>query len=438
MKPARPPLKISLHTRFGLSLGAALLPFLLAILAGWLYLLPRFVAPMEALIQELNEEVHPAMDLNIALLKAAKPVHDYLINGDPAERAAFARLDDRVEAALAATRPEQFAFQEERELIKKVHQEWRFARRSGEALLALPLPVGNPAAIKTLKQFDNHLAQATNHLEQAHGIFDLEIAAEYHRAQAVRDQAMLLISVLFGMALLVTFAASTLLGRHVLTAVNTLASGARRLAAGDLAARVALERPDEFGELAQVFNAMAEELQKSQAALAELAARDGLTGLYNHRMFHVLLEDELGRAQRFKRPISLLLFDIDHFKRVNDTHGHLAGDAVLKQLSELLNREARAIDRICRYGGEEIAVLLPETGLETAAGIAERLRATVEAQPLNTHSGAPIHITVSIGIASWPAQAHDAQALIAAADTAMYAAKQSGRNRAVRYEPAPA
>jgi len=184
-------------------------------------------------------------------------------------------------------------------------------------------------------------------------------------------------------------------------------------------------------------NASLAEKEMLVQSLKELATRDGLTGLYNHRTFYKLLEDELARAQRFNRPVSLLMLDIDHFKHVNDTYGHLAGDAVIKGLSELLGRQARAIDRVCRYGGEEITVILPETGLEAAASMAERMRAAVEAQPFDINAGAPVRITVSIGVASWPAQADNVQTLMAAADAAMYAAKQRGRNRISRHEPAP-
>lgn len=171
--------------------------------------------------------------------------------------------------------------------------------------------------------------------------------------------------------------------------------------------------------------------------LHALAAHDGLTRLYKHRAFHTLLDDELVRARWVDRPASLLLLDIDHFKRVNDTHGRRAGDAVLKRLSELLIREARAIDRVCRYGGEEITVILPESDLEAAAHMAERMRAAVEAQPFGIETGASISITVSIGVASFPTHADNAQALVAAADAAMYAAKQGGRNQVVCYQPTP-
>lgn len=176
-------------------------------------------------------------------------------------------------------------------------------------------------------------------------------------------------------------------------------------------------------------------IERDENEMQRLATRDGLTGLYNHRTFYALLADELARAQRFKRPVSLLMLDIDRFKRVNDTYGHQAGDAVLKGLSELLGREARAIDHVCRYGGEEITIILPEIDLEVAADVAERLRAAVEAQPFD--ADAPLRITVSIGVASFSAHANNVQALVEAADAAMYIAKQTGRNRISRYVPAP-
>lgn len=189
--------------------------------------------------------------------------------------------------------------------------------------------------------------------------------------------------------------------------------------------------PYETG-LQQQLNVTLAEKEVLMQSLSELATRDGLTGLYNHRTFYAVLENELARARRFQRPVSLLMLDIDHFKRVNDTHGHLAGDAVLTGLSELLGRRTRAIDRVCRYGGEEITVILPETDLEAAA---ERLRAAVEAQPFDVNAGAPLRITVSIGVASWPAHAGGAEALVAAADEALHAAKRAGRNRVCSFGP---
>ncbi|MDD5035637.1 MAG: diguanylate cyclase, partial [Methylococcaceae bacterium] len=191
-----------------------------------------------------------------------------------------------------------------------------------------------------------------------------------------------------------------------------------------------------FGFFYRLVGRVGRRIDRDQDELKRLATHDGLTGLYNHRMFYSLLNGEFTRAQRFGRAVSLLMLDIDHFKRVNDSYGHLSGNAVLKALSDLLVRQARAIDHICRYGGEEITVILPETDLETAASIAERLRAAVEAQAFKVNGDAPLRITVSIGCASFPAQADNSQALVDAADAALYAAKQSGRNLVMTYESA--
>ena len=166
----------------------------------------------------------------------------------------------------------------------------------------------------------------------------------------------------------------------------------------------------------------------------ELARRDGLTDLYNHRTFYEFLREETVRAQRFNRPVSLLMLDIDHFKRVNDAHGHEAGDVVLKGLSDLLMQQVRAVDRVCRYGGEEFTVILPETDAAVAMQIAERMRAEVERQPFDIGGGKTIGITVSIGVATYPQPVDSPDEVVKAADVALYAAKLAGRNRVFRHE----
>lgn len=170
-------------------------------------------------------------------------------------------------------------------------------------------------------------------------------------------------------------------------------------------------------------------IENEERALEHLATHDGLTGLYNHRSFYQLLEEEVARARRYNRPFALLMLDIDHFKRVNDLHGHPAGDAVLRGLSSRLVEQVRVIDRVCRYGGEEIAILLPEMNEEAASTTAERLRGAVAAIPFNTAPGVDVAITVSIGVAVFPQDGSSAEALTAAADHGLYAAKQGGRNR---------
>ena len=149
-----------------------------------------------------------------------------------------------------------------------------------------------------------------------------------------------------------------------------------------------------------------------------LATTDGLTGLLNRRTFNSELEKRVREAQRYRRPLSLLLLDIDHFKKVNDTHGHPAGDAVLRGVAQVAAKQARETDIVARYGGEEMALILPETDAEGAARIAERIRQAVAA---SKHEG--LQVTVSIGVAT------GFDDLVEHADKALYRAKQSGRNR---------
>ena len=163
-----------------------------------------------------------------------------------------------------------------------------------------------------------------------------------------------------------------------------------------------------------------------------LVASDPLTGLGNRKLFEDRFNRFLELALRYHRPLSLSLMDLDHFKTVNDTHGHPAGDAVLKELSRRLRQETRKTDVVARIGGEEFAVLMPETDKLHALNIVERLRRKVASQPVAIDDdGLSVPVTVSIGLAAFPEDGASRKALYQSADTALYRAKQNGRNRTV-------
>jgi len=152
----------------------------------------------------------------------------------------------------------------------------------------------------------------------------------------------------------------------------------------------------------------------------DLAVRDGLTGLFNRRYFNELINIEINRLKRVPAALSLLMLDIDDFKNYNDKKGHLAGDSMLKSAAEVFNNCVRAVDIVCRYGGEEFIIMLPQTGKSGAQIIAERLR---------VQCGLYLPTTVSIGIASLPEDAKTVEELIQKADDALYQAKRSGKNK---------
>jgi diguanylate cyclase (GGDEF)-like protein len=161
-----------------------------------------------------------------------------------------------------------------------------------------------------------------------------------------------------------------------------------------------------------------------------LATTDGLTGLTNHRTFQVRLDEQLAQAERYAKRLSLILCDIDHFKAVNDTYGHPAGDVVLKGVARTLQKVARATDVVARYGGEEFAVVMPETDAAGALVIAERIRERVKALVFETGQG-PIKVTLSLGIAAVPDDAARKGELVERADACLYHAKRNGRDRSV-------
>jgi diguanylate cyclase (GGDEF)-like protein len=164
--------------------------------------------------------------------------------------------------------------------------------------------------------------------------------------------------------------------------------------------------------------------------VTEQAVTDELTGLSNNRRFRELISKEAARAKRFGHELSLIMLDIDDFKRVNDTHGHLQGDEVLRAIGGVLDSESRGVDEPARYGGEEFAVALPETGLVGAVGLAERIRVRIEALAVPLIDGpGTVRVTASLGAASVPGSADDARGLVAAADSALYEAKRAGKNR---------
>ncbi len=166
-----------------------------------------------------------------------------------------------------------------------------------------------------------------------------------------------------------------------------------------------------------------------QRQMSESALRDGLTHAYNKRFFSERLESEFQYAQRHQTPVSLIFLDIDHFKRINDVHGHQAGDHVLTQLATLVTSMIGEEQIFARYGGEEFAIVARGEELAAAAALSERLRASVEAHPF-AYGGTPIPVTISVGVARAPAPGLGSTAdFIARADETMYAAKRAGRNR---------
>ena len=231
----------------------------------------------------------------------------------------------------------------------------------------------------------------------------------------------------------------------VLRKLRALLGMTNRIRSGDLAARTHFPHgEEELSRLGHALDDMAQELQRRDAelkqALLELSEQvitDPLTGLHNRRYLWDFLARELLRARRAVLPVAAILFDIDHFKRFNDTWGHEAGDLVLKSVAGVVKQNVRGSDIACRYGGEEFIVILSEATLTVAIERAEKIRRGIQHMELMCEGKALGPVTASFGIALYPTHARDEETLLRAADQALYLAKQGGRNRVHAYHAAP-
>ena len=265
--------------------------------------------------------------------------------------------------------------------------------------------------------------------------------------------------ILTTLIILAGIGSSVILSRQLSQPLRALMRVARDMVDGNTNIRVVVEAEDEIGELGWAFNDMAEaietrerdlrelaaslekkvsqrteELRLRNEELSQIAASDPLTKINNRRRFFELAETEYKRAKRYHHPLSLILVDADHFKEINDTHGHQIGDQVLANLAQFFEKNIRSIDIVARYGGEEFIILMPEIDCPSAVQIAERLRQSIAESPV-AEADHKIMLTISLGVACWQSETSlSFDSLLYRADKALYQAKRDGRNRVTVWE----
>jgi diguanylate cyclase (GGDEF)-like protein len=212
----------------------------------------------------------------------------------------------------------------------------------------------------------------------------------------------------------------------VVRPLDRLSEAAGRVAKGDLDIDLPVTTGGEVGYLTEVFNNMVRKLRESRTELERLSVTDPLTGLYNRLRMMEVLDNEVRRSRRLRHPFAVLMADLDLFKTYNDAHGHQAGDAVLKRIGAIMRESSRDVDFVARYGGEEFLLILPETEIDAATKLAERIRKKIANEKLPAGK-----ITLSLGVAAFPIHGDAPESLIAAADAALYEAKRAGGNRVV-------
>jgi diguanylate cyclase (GGDEF)-like protein len=234
------------------------------------------------------------------------------------------------------------------------------------------------------------------------------------------------------------------LGQSIVRPLNHLSGEAGKVAAGDLQVDIPVSGKSEVSYLTQVFNHMVSSLRRGQAEISQaqealieknqelhlLSITDGLTGLFTRRHLMDLFDMEFVRNKRYQSPFCVMIADIDYFKDINDTYGHLAGDAVLQRIADTLRQSVRECDHVGRYGGEEFLIILPATGIDGAMDMAQRIRHEID-QVEFYNDGKNFSMTISVGVAMCTEGDESAESVLSRADAALYRAKAGGRNRVI-------
>ncbi len=323
-------------------------------------------------------------------------------------------------------------------LLGTHHRDVAFTPIARQVLQRLRIETGKPLT------FEGHLQNTVLGLALIPQTLPVIVVVERDRAEIYAAWSAfrnLFLALMGGLTLLVAIVAWRM-GHSIVIPLERLTSAADHIAAGDLAIQLPVVRRDELGHLTEVFNQMtgnlqrshdefkaaSQTLQKQNKLLETLSITDSLTDLYNRKKLDDILADQLARFKRNQRSFAILMLDIDRFKKLNDTYGHLAGDQVLASVARTLFSSIRNIDFAARYGGEEFVIVLPETTLSAARDMAERIRIQVHGATYQFNDQS-IAVTLSIGVANSHSSDESADAVLARADQMLYEAKRSGRDR---------
>ncbi len=425
----RSPHQTSLRQRLSIGLGTMLVPFLL--LAGGA--LVSFEGAIDSFEKQENvglEELFPLARIEGLLLDISGVVNVENTTSKTVSIAQFEKTaaDINYNFKIILTRPSQLP--ERNESIYRIQEEWSQLEDLGLKIVGSSLQASKIDKSANISKFQIKLQKILQNVQELnYRLIAFQNTENLRQAQLVRGRVRLLVAIIFLLALTIAVICAYALSRSILVPLYRLQEGVKHLADGNFKYRIKLKTRDEFSRLANTFNAMAGSLEQSQTDLERLATLDGLTEVYNRREFNRWLSVEFERSRRDEHPVSLIMVDLDHFKQLNDTYGHQAGDEALCCVAQLLRKEVRPGDIVSRYGGEEFAIILPKSSAEDSVAVAHRIRREIAIQPIRISSEDRIHLTASLGLATFPSDVKSEEALLRKADQAMFQAKKLGRNR---------
>ncbi len=414
----------------------AIVPLAVSAIGGYLLLGRGVIASFQDVTHRQIYQIEPTQRLRLLVWDALAPVDEFLDAADPAQPLAYRAARSRIETEFAnlveALSQEPMA----QTIVARARDDWTAADRLATELIAVPLPPGDSRGVELMQRFHGEVAAASDKLGAIYNLVSADIGDDQAAANLFFERSIWLAGIAAAVSLLTIVAGVLLIGRIMRGSVDRLVNGAARFADGDRDHRIEVQVPPELHRVAEEFNRMIARIHNSEEILSDLAHRDSLTRLPNRRAFDESFTEMTARLQRTEGRGALLALDLDHFKHVNDTYGHAAGDALLRATADVMTRCVRPFDKVFRVGGEEFSILMPNVDLAAAREAAERLRRAIESNAIR-FNGAEITITISIGIVEVTGTVEQA-VLNEAADAALYRAKTQGRNRIVAHGDAEA
>ncbi|MGZ9809654.1 diguanylate cyclase [Pseudoroseicyclus sp. H15] len=414
---------LSLRTWLIIGMAVALLP--LFVMAAFTYgtYHDRIAEPFRDVITAQHRVLVNLERIQGKLWQMSVAVNDFALTGDEGYRADFLEAERDIVRHLPALRAAAEAHPGYLPTLEGIEAEWGRLTEIAGGLR----PGTASSADPDLQGFETLIVDVALRMEDVAEAIRSENEASHADALAAMEQLERFALAAAALTLIFTLAAIQIIDRALINSTDELVAGARRITKGDREHKIDVQVPPELAAVATAFNDMTLQIVRQEQALALSARTDSLTGLFNRREFDVVLAREIAAAEKAGARVALLMIDVDHFKRFNDRHGHLAGDEALRQIAGVLREAGGHPEHSFRYGGEEFAFIL--TGVNEAAALeaAEHIRAAVEAAGV-TIEGQRMAMSVSIGVSIFggPTKPRD---MIERSDRALYEAKNAGRNQ---------
>lgn len=408
-----------------------LAPIFISAILGYFLYHGAIIQPLVEVAAKQRQILQPLQEVQMSLWDVSESVIDFSIDGKEQRKLTYQNKADQIgidfEKLTVAMSHQGY----DTSSINGAHDEWRELTDLSNTILSGELLHGNAFVGEEIEAFEARINHLAHQLETVHEAVNARNEQTHQQALASLLHSEYMAMIGLAISIIAAILGVIVINRSLVSSIDRLVSGSMRFSNGERNHQIKVEIPRELANVADAFNTMTKRICEQEKTLEYMARTDDLTGLYNRRELDRQLTEEIRRADRYNKPLSIILADLDHFKAFNDNHGHQVGDEVLRSVSKTLTANLREVDKACRFGGEEFVIILPECDAEAARQTAERVRSAIESSIIQLDEEQTAKLTISIGVATSPHDGTTPESLLKSADVAMYQAKERGRNRVV-------